>query len=331
MNRLLAWAGVLVSGVFVWLAVRDVDFGLVAKALHEARWWPVAPALAALAVGTALRALRWQALFDAETRPPLPAVTEAMLIGLLFNSILPARAGEAARIVALHRDTGTSRAEALATAVAERVYDVFALLLLLFLAVPFLPDVPWLGQAAVAAGALAAAIAAAVLALLRWRERPVAWALTRLARTRLLTAERADGVARNLVAGLTAFRSPQIALRAFALTVASWLVFALSSWLLLYGFDVGETGFGAGLLATIATSLVLVIPAAPGGVGQFEAAAILALSVFGVDRSRALSYGVVLHAVNLVPYLVAGYVALRLHTLAVRRRRMPAARGEPGT
>ena len=331
MRRAAAWAGVALSGVFVWLAVRDVDFDRVARALREASWWPLLPALAALALATLLRALRWQALFHRETRPPLPAVADAMLIGLLFNAILPARAGEAARIVALYRETGTSRAESLATAVAERVYDVLALLLLLFVAAPFLPDVSWLGKAAVAAGVLAALIAAAVFALVRWRERPAVWALRHLARGGLVGVERTERAARNLVAGLASFRDPSIALRAFSLTVASWLVLALSSWLVLLGFDFADAGFGAGLLATIATALVLVVPAAPGGVGQYEAAAIVALSAFAVDRSRALSYGVVLHALNLLPYLAAGYLALRRHAVVVRRRRTAAAGGESGT
>ena len=62
-----------------------------------------------------------------------------MLIGLLFNAILPARAGEAARVLALWREARVSRVESLATAIAERVYDIFALLVLLFVAAPFLP------------------------------------------------------------------------------------------------------------------------------------------------------------------------------------------------
>ena len=78
----------------------------------------------------------------------------------------------------------------------------------------------------------------------------------------------------------------------------------------------------------IATTLVLVVPAAPGGVGQYEAASIVALSAYGIDRSRALSYGIVLHAVNLLPYLLVGYVALQRHWVAVRRRRA-AAGGTP--
>ena len=37
----------------------------------------------------------------------------------------------------------------------------------------------------------------------------------------------------------------------------------------------------------------------------------LALAAYGVDASVALSYGVVLHVLNLTPFLVAGPVALR--------------------
>jgi uncharacterized protein (TIRG00374 family) len=315
MKRVATWAGILLSGLFVWLALRGVDFGQVGRALREASYWPLAPALVLLAAANVLRALRWQALFDPESRPPLGPIANAMLIGLLFNSILPARAGEAARVVALWRETGTSRVESLATAAAERVYDVFALLLLLFLAEPFLPRVSWLGKAALVAAVLAAGIAVTVVVLLRYEERPIVRALRRF-----VSEERAARIGRSLVQGLVSLRHPAIALRALALTLGSWLVLACSAWLLLLGFDLG-VGFGAGLLVTIATTLVLVIPAAPGGVGQFETAAIVALSAFGVGSSRALSFGIVFHVLNLLPYVVAGYVALRRHAVVVGRRR----------
>lgn len=315
MRRAAAWAGLAASALFVWLAVRHVDFGQVGVALRGASYWPILPALLLLAAANGLRALRWQALFEPRSRPPFEPIAHAMLIGLLFNCILPARAGEAARVVALWREAGTSRVESFATAVAERVYDVFALLVLLFLAEPFLPRVSWLGKAAVVAAVLAAGIAVTVVVLLRYRERPIVWALRHA-----LSAERAAGMGASLVQGLASFRHPGIASKAFVLTTASWLLIALSAWLLLLGFDF-HAGFGAGLLVVIATALVLVIPAAPGGVGQIEAASIVALSAFGVGRSQALSFGLVYHVVNLVPYLLVGYVALRRHSLRVRRRR----------
>jgi len=325
-RRAAVFVGLGVSAVFVWLSLRNVDFARAGTALREASYWLVAPALLMLALATALRALRWQSLFDPCTRPGLLPITHAMLIGLLFNSILPARAGEAARVVALWREAGTSPAEALATAVAERVYDIVALLVLLFVAAPFLPDVDWLGKAAVASAVLAALVAAIVFALLRWEERPLVWGLRRIVST-----ERAASIAASVVQGLASFRHPSVAARAFALTLAGWLALAVSAWLLLAGFDFGlglGAGFGAGLLATILTTLVLVVPAAPGGVGQYEAASIVALSAYGIDRSLALSYGIVLHAVNLLPYVLVGYLALQRHTVAVRRRRAVAA-GSP--
>ena len=76
-----------------------------------------------------------------------------MLVGLAVNNLLPFRPGEAARIIALGRRTGTSRVESLATVALERVLDVFCLLLLLFLALPLLPDVNWVGGAAAVAAA----------------------------------------------------------------------------------------------------------------------------------------------------------------------------------
>jgi uncharacterized protein (TIRG00374 family) len=131
------------------------------------------------------------------------------------------------------------------------------------------------------------------------------------------------------VQGLASFRHPAVAVRAFALTIAGWIAIAVSAWLLLVGFGFG-VGFGAGLLATILTTLVLVVPAAPGGVGQYEAASIVALSAYGIDRSRALSYGIVLHSVNLLPYVLVGYFALQRHAVAVRRRRIAAPAGAAG-
>jgi uncharacterized protein (TIRG00374 family) len=70
--------------------------------------------------------------------------------------VLPARAGEAARVVALNRTSGTSIVEATATVVVERLFDVLCLLGLLFVLAHWLPHVTWLRAAAVLAVVLTA-------------------------------------------------------------------------------------------------------------------------------------------------------------------------------
>lgn len=310
----MLWGGLVVSGVFLWLALRRVDFDAMGRAFGDVRWWTVPPSLAALALGVWLRVLRWRALFLGETRPPFGATARALLAGLLGNVLLPARAGEAVRVVVLSRETGTSRAEVIATAVVERLFDILALLVLLFLAAPFLPRVSWLGAAAVAAAVVAAVLALAAVVLARGDDRPLRRLLRLLP---FVTDERAAAWAAEGVRGLVSIRRAHVALRVFALTLASWLVLAGSTTILLLGFRLG-VGYDAGLLVVVAANLALVLPSSPGSVGPFEAAVLVALSAFGIDSSRALSYALVLHAENLFPYILAGYAALHVHARVVR-------------
>jgi glycosyltransferase 2 family protein len=76
------------------------------------------------------------------------------------------------------------------------------------------------------------------------------------------------------------------------------------------GFDLGLSP-AAGLLVSVAVGVAMVLPASPAALGAFEAATVVALDAYGVPRSEALSYALVLHALNLVPFLVAGPLALR--------------------
>ena len=90
---------IALSALFLWLAARGVELSLFWESLQECKYVLLVPAFATLVVGVVIRSLRWQLLFAPATRPPFGAVTRALLVGQLFNVVLPMRAGEAARIV----------------------------------------------------------------------------------------------------------------------------------------------------------------------------------------------------------------------------------------
>jgi glycosyltransferase 2 family protein len=327
LRGVLAWGGLLVSLVFIYLAFRGVDLGDIRRALGRSNFWNLVPALAVLAVAIILRAVRWRILFPSEWRPPIASVTNALLIGYLFNSILPARAGEAVRVLALNQRAGTPRFVALGTVVAERAVDVLVLLALLFMVAPALPSADWLPRA-LGLGALAfLATAALFVAFALYGERPARIMLRPLSLFPAMSRERTELAAANLVRGFAVFRRAAIAVPAFALTAVSWVLIALAFWICMEGFHLG-IGFEAGLLVVVSVNLAMILPSGPAGVGVFEAAALVALLPFDVDRSTALSYALVLHALNVFPFILAGYIALQTHTLAVRRAR--AAAGELG-
>jgi uncharacterized protein (TIRG00374 family) len=306
------WVGVAVTLVFAYLAVRNAHLDEVREALRESEMLWLAPAFLVLAVAVFLRAVRWWSLYTPSSRPPLAAVTRALLVGYFFNNVLPLRAGEAARIVALHRYAGTSRVESVATSVLERVYDVLALLLLLFVLLPWLPDVRWLDAAAVFAGLVAGLVVLSVVVLARWGVQPVHFLLRPLHRVPRLHAERIETGAENVARGLVGLRHPAVALPAALWTVLSWIVVGLSAWLVLRGFELGVSlSPVAGIFVVITINLALILPSSPAAVGVFEAATLLALDAYGVSESAALSYALVLHALNFLPFVAVGVVLVR--------------------
>jgi uncharacterized membrane protein YbhN (UPF0104 family) len=307
----LIWVGLAVSAFFAYVSVRNVRWSEVWDGLTSSNYWWVIPMLLLLFVAQGVRGLRWQYLFPAETRPPYWPTLEATLLGQFFNTILPARAGEVARIVALHRTTRTSRAEITSTVVIERVFDVLALLTLLFVFVPWFPHVSWLHAAALLAIVFFTATIVSIAVLFRWGEKPFLIMLRPLTRLGLpfLTIEHAEHAAASFVRGAAALRHPGLGAFAFGLSIVSWLLLGLSTWMLMIGFHLGLSPL-AGLLVMIAVGLSLILPASPGSVGVFEAAALVGLKAYGIEKADALSFAIVLHAVSVLPFLVFGGLVL---------------------
>jgi uncharacterized protein (TIRG00374 family) len=307
---LLVAAGFAVTGACTYLAVRGValDDAMDALAASDLRW--LAPASAVLALALWLRVVRWWVLFDPSSRPPLRAVAHALFVGYFFNNILPARAGEAARVIALHSRARTPRAEAIGTVVIERVFDLLALLLLLLASYPLLPEISWLRAAALLGVVVVAGLVVLVAVLVRYDDRAVRWLLSPLRRLPGSdVAERVEHAVGNATRGLVGLREPRVALRGMALTIASWVVLGLSYWILTAAFDL-DLPLVAGMLVVVAINLSLVLPSSPAALGVFEAATVVALRPFDVSQAEALSYALVLHLLNLVPFLVIGAALL---------------------
>lgn len=316
----LVAVAVVITVVFGYVAVRGVHPGQAWDALKSAQLWWLVPSFALLALGIFVRVLRWHSLFAPETRPSLRAVLGALLVGQLFNNVLPLRAGEPARIVALNRRAGVPVAEALGTSAVERAFDVLSLLLLLFATSPWLPAVSWLRAAAVFAAVLAAGLLVVVAILAVYGERPLAFVARLAARLPYLPAEALERAAAHLTHGLAGLRRLRLALVGFAWTSVGWIVISLSFWCVLQAFELGLSPI-AGVLVLAATGLALVLPAGPSSVGVWEAAVVVALRAYDIPESQALSCAVVLHAVSFVVAVAPGVPAVHWARLKVRPTR----------
>lgn len=263
-----------------------------------AKWAALAGAIALYGVATCVRGERWQALLRHNGAQPARADSYALIaVGYMGNNVLPARAGDAFRVVFMAPRAQTGARVVIGTLVAERILDV-AVLGASFLILTF----GVVDHAGLPSGSRLRFAAAAVIVL------------GIVAAVAVVIAHRRGHLAR-----LWAFVAPMVAATArlrgrhgaamLGITLLVWALEAGVWW---------ATGEAAGLslgaveacyLLALA-SMFAMIPSGPGYAGTMDAAVIFGARVIGRNASAALSYLLLLRFVLFVPITLAGLVLL---------------------
>jgi glycosyltransferase 2 family protein len=252
------------------------------------------------------RALRWRYLFPPRSDPP--GLMAAMMIGYMINNVLPLRAGEFARVYVVAHRWGHGFWTTLGTVVVERVLDGMTVVLMLGILVFVIPVPGFMQWGAFVMLAVNMA-AVAILAGMAWRPALTHSAASRLLRrwphVQSLVTRAFDRFAR----GLEGIRSASHALPLVGWTLAAWAIPALEAWMVLRAFDL-SLSWVAPWVVLVFVGISVSIPAAPGFIGVFHAAAALALGIFGVARAEAVGYALILHAAQFVPVTLVGWLML---------------------
>jgi uncharacterized membrane protein YbhN (UPF0104 family) len=70
----------------------------------------------------------------------------------------------------------------------------------------------------------------------------------------------------------------------------------------------------SGVLVIVAIGLGMILPSPPAAVGVFEGAALIGLQAYGLARSAALPYALLLHVVNFLPPVAVGIWLMRYNS-----------------
>ena len=298
MNRRLALIQALVSlialAAVVWWARGQEPPELPSGG--EAIGWLVG-ALIFYTVATLLRGERWHHILritgvDAH-RSDCYALTT---VGYMGNNVLPARAGEALRVVLMSTRCEATKRTLLGSVVAERLLDAIALasnfLIVVYgvLSSTVLPtDRPLLFAALAVVALLLGCLAVYVLRRHHVFERARTWLRPLADAPRALLSR--DGAV--LLAG----------------TFVLWAFEAAVYLSVARAVDLDISGMGALYLVAL-TNFFAALPAAPGSIGTFDAAVVFGSKAIGASGSAAVSYLLTLRFVLYVPITVVGFVVL---------------------
>src|SRR3990172_6450369 len=136
MKKWQFWIGVLISVLFIWLALRGLRLEKFCEAVQRANYIWLLPGVAVYFVGVWVRAWRWYYLLGPIKKIPTKTMFPITTIGYMGNNIYPARAGEVLRAVILKRKEGVSVSASLATIIVERIFDGVVMLAFIFLNLP---------------------------------------------------------------------------------------------------------------------------------------------------------------------------------------------------
>jgi glycosyltransferase 2 family protein len=290
-------AVLIVTALFLVLALWGIDVEHAIAALGETDWWLVAGGVACYPVVHVLRAGRLGLLLGGGV--PFWRLFSINTVGFLAINVVPLRLGEAVRPWLLAEREGVSWGRAIAAIVLERLLDMLMLLLMLF-GLAWVVDLPpggvlVQGVDVVRAGQIGAGVivalgsvfgAAIVLA-----GEPALQLLERLPQ-----GARIGGLARRFREGFVALaRDPKQALGGVVYSLAIWAVTVFAVFVTMSGFP--------GLPATLASAWttwsitiagMAAVPTA-GFFGVYEVCCTAALSLWSVDDTLARTFAVVLH------------------------------------
>ncbi len=296
----------VITAIFLALALSSVDFGKLAHAFASADYRLAAIAALFTFGGYVLRTARWQRFLAPTKSIPLARLFPVLVVGFALNNLLPGRPGEFARPIWLGQRENLSKTLGFATIIVERVADAIALIAFLLLALAALASLglklPAAAETIAALTTVLFGVALAALVFLLVREQ-LALALLRRV-TRFLPhalAARIEKMLGSFVVGLHSLKSVRDVAAIALLSVAIWGMESVSYFLMLTAFGVlpdAPTRLVAAPFMMVLINLGVMIPAAPGGLGPFEAAAVFALSTFGVGGTAAASVALAAHAMQ---------------------------------
>lgn len=304
LGYLIAFGGLL------WV-LHDIQPTRLFGQLTQINWWWIALALVCDVGSYICQGARWQLLLRPIGKVSMVQSTQAIYAGLFTNEILPMRLGELVRAYLVSRWVAAKFVTVIPSLVVERLFDGIWMAVGIGLVAMFvqLPD------DLLVAGDTLGVIAILAVGLFTW------YAFRQARSARSARPERKGRLsdwkplrllrelAGKMSEGLNGIGRTRAFYFSFALSLGLLVLQTLAFWLVMLGYGI-RLSFWAGVAVFLIVHLGTAIPNAPANVGSYQFFTVLGLTLFGVDKTYATGFSLVVFVLLTLPLLLIGFVAL---------------------
>jgi len=318
LSRAIQWvlgAGLAAAGLLIFF--RNVEPHRLAEQLLHTNLFVIL-LCALLTVFTLwFRALRWRVLLPAKQAAHKKRLFSIVSVAFMINNILPARMGEAARVVLLWKRNGYGIAVSIGTLIMERGIDLLMFSACFFMPVFLAPIFSPGGGLASESGyktatlhtfavILAAGVAVSLALLFAYSRAPQAVAWLGGKCLKLLPVKmhpRLKRIGRDVISSLDWTFSVK---KWLAVLFFSCMIVSCYALMIVFLAGPGKFGFLFGLFSQAFAALGAAIPLAPGYVGTLHAMMLEGLALCGMAHDKAQAITILFHAVSYITATLLG-------------------------
>lgn len=318
--KLKFFVGILISLVFLCLALRNVNYPELLISLQEADYLYLVPAIVLVLLTMWLRAVRWHYLLEPIKSVGNHSLFSAVMIGFMANNVLPARIGEFVRAYAIGRKENLSKSLSFATIIVEKIFDGFTLLGFLLVTLIFFPVPEWTKKAGLSALVFYLLVIAFLILLRKYRESMLKFSNYVISPFSKRLAHKTNDLLVSFVGGLDILKGKRQVAFILFYSISVWVVYAILTFLVFIAFHFKLPLYAPFLFIVILTFGVL-IPSSPGFIGTFQFFCVTGLAFWGIKESDALGFSLVYHASQYFPVTFLGLFCLWKDNISFREVR----------
>jgi glycosyltransferase 2 family protein len=297
----------------------DVRIKELMASLTAIHWWWVAGAIFLDILSYACQGMRWSLLLYPIGRISALRATQAIYAGLFVNEILPMRLGEILRIYLAAERAQARFSAVIPSILVERLFDAVWLVLAFGVTVWAVPLPKYLvdSEKILIIAALAATLLFLYLVFFKkgsgatdldstkrhWR--PIQWI---------------SDLLDKLAGGIRDIHRSRFFYSSFGISFFLLLGQILSYWFVVLAYGL-KLSFWHGAAIFLIVHIGTLIPSAPSNVGTYQFFSVVGLTLFGVDKTLATSFSIVVFLILTIPLWAIGMLAFARLGLSLKKIR----------
>ena len=298
---------IAVSLCGLYFAFHNIDFEILYDRLLKVDLIKFSLSISILMLACIFRSKRLQYIVSPiDDRITLHHLFSSTMIGYFGNGILFFRLGEVLKAYSISQGNRISTSESFGVIMLERIIDALTVLILLLISLIWLPTQNSKINYWITAFTIITILFTLLIVVLRkinWEKFIMSFTfVNERIRTSLL------GIVQKIFDGIDTIKNTNHAKGILFSTIFMWTCYYFMTVWLLESCQIYLVPSGA-FIVLIMGAIIIAVPALPGGLGTYEAGITYTLMLlYFLTKDEALTYAIVSHASNYIPFLGVGSI-----------------------